>query len=131
MRPSGDEGEWLGVNDSSEAFRIEELRRLVSNAGEVDGVGIDIEAISRFRQPAMRLFRPTEIDFCSSQQDPAEAFAGRWCAKEAVVKAISGRRVLSIRDVEILSISHAADVAIAIAIAATPRSGRPPEVTSG
>lgn len=147
MRPRGDEGEVMGGRRIGEAVRLEELRRLMSDARQVEGVGIDIEAVSRFHQPALSLFTPTEVEFCLSQPNPAEAFAGRWCAKEAVVKAVSGRRTLSLRDVEIrakpngapdawvraeeswvresvvLSISHAADVAIAIAIVATTPKG--------
>ena len=42
-----------------------------------------------------------EIAHCRVQGSPAESFAGRWCAKEAVVKAFAGRAIVGIRDVEI------------------------------
>jgi holo-[acyl-carrier protein] synthase len=34
------------------------------------------------------LFTPGEMEYCDSQSDPAEHLAARFCAKEAVVKAL-------------------------------------------
>ena len=39
-----------------------------------------------------RNFTPAEIEYCSSAPSPPSSFAGRWAAKEAVVKALSSCR---------------------------------------
>ncbi|BDG07094.1 holo-ACP synthase [Anaeromyxobacter paludicola] len=119
-------------------------------------IGVDVEEIARFRAllPKLagsqrRLFHPEEHAYCRSQPDPAVHYAGRWCAKEAVVKALSAWRLLVPRQVCILrssdgrprvridaeggaeaarrldvSISHTASVAVAVAAAAPARSRR-------
>ena len=51
-------------------------------------MGVDIEATERWRAPDLRLFTDDELTSCSGRANPAEAFAGTWCAKEAVVKAV-------------------------------------------
>jgi fatty acid synthase subunit beta len=64
------------------------------SAGENVGVGVDIELVSSFVGEGKesfleRNFTPNEIKYCVEQPDPASSFAGRWAAKEAVIKAIS------------------------------------------
>ena len=63
-------------------------------------IGVDIEDISRFEgKPERfykRIFTENEIDYCLSFSKPQEHFAARFCAKEAVVKALSA---LGIKDV--------------------------------
>ena len=110
------------------------------------GVGVDVEAAARFEEPARRdgLFTTAEDDYCGSRADPAESYAGTWCAKEAVVKALAGHARLLSRHVEIrrlgdgrpvvcllgrqgaeagerfrveVSISHAEGLAVAVACA--------------
>ncbi len=59
------------------------------------GIGIDIEELKdwekRSRDPLFlaRNYTLAEIDYCERSPNPLASFAGRWTAKEAVVKAIS------------------------------------------
>ncbi len=113
-------------------------------------IGVDLENISRWREllPQLqspsneKLFFPEEHEYCLSFTDAAPHYAGHWCAKEAVVKALTPFCRLTTRDIRIhhdqsgqpvanlvnpqglstlvdikLSISHGADTAIAFAIA--------------
>ncbi len=63
----------------------------------VVGIGIDLVSVSRMEkilnQPwgnrfLKRVFSPTEISFCKKRLKPQEAFAARFAAKEALVKAL-------------------------------------------
>ncbi len=59
-------------------------------------IGCDIEDISRFRNKIdgksnkflNKIFTKEEQAYCNSKSDPAIHYAGKFCAKEAVVKAI-------------------------------------------
>ncbi|KAF9580624.1 3-oxoacyl-[acyl-carrier-protein] synthase, partial [Lunasporangiospora selenospora] len=57
------------------------------------GVGVDVEMVSAINIEnetfLERNFTQQEIDYCLSRPDPQASFAGRWSAKEAVVKAVS------------------------------------------
>jgi phosphopantetheine--protein transferase-like protein len=60
------------------------------------GVGIDAQLISEIEVCInnsdtflTRNFTQREILYCKSTVDPSSSFAGRWAAKEAVIKAIS------------------------------------------
>ena len=77
------------------------------------GIGIDLLEIKRIRKSIERhghhflnrLFTQKEQDYCYQFQDPIPHFAGRFSAKEAVVKALGtgfGSQV-SWHDVEILA----------------------------
>lgn len=56
-------------------------------------IGIDIEEIRRFENKDKefyeRIFSPLEIDYCKTKANPAQHYAARFCAKEAVFKALS------------------------------------------
>jgi len=60
-------------------------------------IGTDIEKIERFEKYASdknaplvrRIFTEQEIEYCYSYKNPAEHLAVRFCAKEAVYKALS------------------------------------------
>jgi holo-[acyl-carrier protein] synthase len=60
------------------------------------GIGNDIVEIDRIRAVIARypqrfinrLFTPSEQEYCLKRKDPALHFAGRFAAKEAVVKAL-------------------------------------------
>jgi holo-[acyl-carrier protein] synthase len=59
------------------------------------GLGTDLVDVARFRLAlgrratlAERIFTPDERSYCESQHDPAESFAARFAAKEAVMKAL-------------------------------------------
>ena len=59
------------------------------------GIGTDLVEPARLadklaRSPALRtkLFAPAEITYCESMADPAQHYAGRFAAKEALLKAL-------------------------------------------
>ena len=107
-------------------------------------IGVDIEDISRFVDKPQafyeRVFTKLEIGYCQSKRNPAPHFAARFCAKEAVYKALSSAGIsnIVISDIEIyndenscprvrllksninckinLSISHEKEKAIAFAM---------------
>ena len=61
-------------------------------------VGADIVEVDRIRKLIdkydlkflTKIFSSEEIDYCKSRRDPSIHFAGRFSAKEAVKKALSG-----------------------------------------
>ncbi|KAI9921603.1 hypothetical protein PsorP6_002324 [Peronosclerospora sorghi] len=59
------------------------------------GIGVDVEPVATFenlhgREDFIRRnFTDQEMAYCFSAPHPAASFAGRWAAKEAVIKAIS------------------------------------------
>jgi holo-[acyl-carrier protein] synthase len=60
------------------------------------GVGFDLLEIDRLeraleRRPRLagRLFTEGERDYCEAQSRPSQHYAARFCAKEAVTKALS------------------------------------------
>ena len=62
-------------------------------------MGVDICEIARMeralaRHPTMRVrvFTPEEIAYCDGKARPAESYAGRFAAREAVIKALGGYR---------------------------------------
>lgn len=66
-------------------------------------VGVDVEAVARFESVGKGLFTARELSQTDANAQPAESRAGRWCAKEAVVKAVSGTLLLSPREVEVVT----------------------------
>ena len=58
----------------------------------ITAVGCDVEEISRFENKKdaflKRIYTPAELDYCLSKKFPAKHLAVRYCAKEAVVKAL-------------------------------------------
>lgn len=59
--------------------------------GKALGLGVDIQRIAdiNIENPNFieRNFTPAEIAYCEAAPNPHASFAGRWAAKEAVVKA--------------------------------------------
>ena len=62
---------------------------------EILGLGVDICEIERMeralgRHPAMRerVFTAEERAYCDAKARPAESYAGRFAAREAVIKAL-------------------------------------------
>ncbi len=108
-------------------------------------VGIDMEDVANLPAAAdyrtdpfyTQNFSPAEIAYCVLQADPRRSFAGRFCAKEAVVKADNGYRDVPFNRLEIetdsagrpgfgdfaLSISHTDDKVVAVAVRITPPTG--------
>jgi holo-[acyl-carrier protein] synthase len=82
----------------------------------VSGVGIDLLEIERLeraleRRPrlAERLFTDDERRYAAARARPVMHLAARFCAKEAVAKAL-GLRGWSFRDVEVLATDAAPEV---------------------
>ncbi|MBI3464094.1 MAG: holo-ACP synthase [Planctomycetes bacterium] len=75
------------------------------------GIGTDIVECLRIAQMIERhaelfinrVYTSHEIDYCQSRKQATQHFAGRWAAKEAVLKALGTgwRRGISWRDIEI------------------------------
>lgn len=85
----------------------------------VIGVGIDAVAIERMRRAAgptgrglrfrARVFTEAECRTCHERRDPAECFAARFAAKEAVMKALGADGIsFAFRDIEVLRASSGA-----------------------
>jgi holo-[acyl-carrier protein] synthase len=86
-------------------------------------VGIDLLEIERLeralkRRPrlAQRLFTDAERAYAAGRARPGQHLAARFCAKEAVAKAL-GLEVWSFRDVEVLSGDGAPEVRLSGAVA--------------
>ena len=112
---------------------------------QIIGIGTDIEHIARFRKKNYendkafynKVFSKAEIEYCLKKADPYASFTGKFCAKEAVVKALEKNNMFKMADIEIinkkqgqpeafvngkklncfLSISHTNDNAIAFCVA--------------
>lgn len=82
---------------------------------EVLGIGTDIVECLRIAQMIerhgdlfiSRVFTPGEITYCHCRKQSTQHFAGRWAAKEAVLKALGTgwRRGISWRDVEVKNLA--------------------------
>jgi phosphopantetheine--protein transferase-like protein len=101
-------------------------------------IGVDIEEYGNF-PPAMDYredrfyadnFSAREISYCILQADPVASFAGKFAAKEAVIKADNSYKSVAFSEIEILndnsgqpvfegfalSISHAGSYAVSVAV---------------
>ena len=72
------------------------------------GLGVDICEIARMeralaRHPSMRnrVFTDEEIEYCEGRARPAESYAGRFAAREAVIKALGGYRGKRWKDISV------------------------------
>lgn len=71
-------------------------------------IGIDIEEISRFSKLKYeksksfyeKIFTPQEIKYCLSKSNPYPHFTARFCAKEAVLKALNQQ--IKLTNIEII-----------------------------
>ena len=80
---------------------------------EIIGIGTDITECLRIAKMIERhgdlfinrVYTPQEINYCRTRKQSTEHFAGRWAAKEAVLKALGTgwRRGISWRDVEVVN----------------------------
>lgn len=76
-------------------------------------IGVDIEDISRFIGKNLenssnflkRIYTQNELDYCFKKSNPAPHLAARFCAKEAIYKALSNITTAPIHliDIEILN----------------------------
>ena len=80
------------------------------NQYQVVSVGIDIESINAFPTDVLlpsgapfrsRTFCPIEIAYALTKHSPSQTLLGIFCAKEAVIKCLSGYRRLTFRDIQI------------------------------
>lgn len=96
------------------------------------GIGIDCEEIARWEglskstisDARYLLFSEHEHEYCSSGACRAQHYAGRWCLKEAAVKALSGMVAITTRDIEV---RHALNRSPEVKIAG--RIKIPPEIS--
>ena len=75
------------------------------------GIGTDVVEVLRIAQMIERhgelfidrVYTAAEIEYCRSRKQATQHFAGRWAAKEAIMKAIGTgwRRGISWRDMEV------------------------------
>ena len=80
--------------------------------GMIKGIGTDIVEIERIRGMLerhgdsfrQRCFTPDEIAYADKYKDPAVRYAGRWAAKEAVVKVLGTGFIkgITFHDIEVL-----------------------------
>ncbi len=81
-------------------------------------IGCDIEDISRFKDKTLekdahflnRVFTKKELDYCFKYKNPASHLCARFCAKEAVVKALSNiyDKIVPYNKIEILNFDNGA-----------------------
>jgi len=97
-------------------------------------VGADIEQISRFtrilaRSPGFikRVFTETERTYCNGKGRPAQHYAARFCAKEALLKALGV--TLSYQEIEVVSDNTARPIIRVCGKAAELVAGRTIQVT--
>src|SRR3989344_2100696 len=74
----------------------------------ISGIGVDIESIKNFKKSYKDkhflnlIFTKEEIRYCQSKKEPYISFAGKFCAKEAVIKAYDKK--ISIKNIEIINL---------------------------
>ena len=88
------------------------------------GLGLDLLEIERLehalaRRPGLRerLFTEAELAYAGRQARPGQHLAARFCAKEAVAKAL-GMTAWSWRDVEVVATGAAPELRLSGAVAA-------------
>ena len=88
---------------------------------DILGIGVDVvdvgrmkRALSRHPTFAPRVFTDEENAYCTRGGTPAECYAGRFAAREAVIKALGGLRGAKWKDI---SVSRAPSGAPSIALA--------------
>lgn len=86
------------------------------DSGAPAGVGLDLLEIDRFeralaRRPRLRsrLFTESELAYADARARPAQHLAARFCAKEAVAKAL-GLSGWAFRDIEVVATATAPQV---------------------
>ena len=74
----------------------------------VDGIGVDIEKIIRFEGVSQNfiknIFTQAERAYCEKKSTPSISYSGKFCAKEAVIKAID--RKLDPKRIEIINTAN-------------------------
>ena len=85
-------------------------------------IGTDIESIERFRGKSLEkdlkffnhIFTPKELEYCFKSKNSAQHLCGRFCAKEAIVKALTPLGVEDVlyNEIEILNTEKGYPIAI-------------------
>lgn len=78
---------------------------------QIIGIGCDIENIKKFKSLNYnknksfynKIFTKREIKYCLGKSKPYLHFTGRFCAKEAIIKALGTKKIFQIKDVEIIN----------------------------
>jgi len=101
--------------------------RSLATLAPVTGIGIDLleidrleRALARWPRLAERLFTDGELEYAAAHARPAQHLAARFCAKEAVAKAL-GLRGWAFRDVEVVATGDAPFVRLTGSTAACAR----------
>ena len=92
---------------------VSSMSSMSSKSRMIVGVGIDAVSIERVRRAAgetpgglrfrARVFTDGERRVCETRKDPAECFAARFAAKEAVMKALGAEGIaFSFREIEVV-----------------------------
>jgi len=74
----------------------------------VSGIGVDIEEIKRFKKTCKDrhflelIFTEKEIEYCERKKEPYISFAGKFSAKEAVIKAYDKK--IPIKNIEVINL---------------------------
>ncbi|MEX1046725.1 MAG: holo-ACP synthase [Actinomycetota bacterium] len=63
---------------------------VVSIGVDVCDIGRMERALARHVTMPRRVFTPEEVAYCETRARPAESYAGRFAAREAVIKALGG-----------------------------------------
>ncbi len=75
-------------------------------------IGVDIEDIERFKNKPQtfldKVFTQNEQLYCLSKSDSEKHFAARFCAKEAVIKALSSYDIHDVypKDIEVYHLEN-------------------------
>ncbi|MGH9113418.1 MAG: holo-ACP synthase [Acidimicrobiales bacterium] len=83
---------------------------MADQLSEIVGVGVDLCEVERMRRVVARtpgfverVFTAAEQNYCRARRDPAERFAARFAAKEAVLKAMGvGVGACALREIEVV-----------------------------
>jgi holo-[acyl-carrier protein] synthase len=72
------------------------------------GIGVDVVEVERVAQLLVRhprfrerVFTHDEVAYCEGKARPAQAYAARWAAREACIKALGGARGLRWQDIHV------------------------------
>ena|SRR5438552_2500493 len=75
---------------------------------DILGIGVDVvdvarmqRALSRHQTFAARVFTEEEVAYCTRGGTQAECYAGRFAAREAVIKALGGLRGAKWKDISV------------------------------
>jgi holo-[acyl-carrier protein] synthase len=75
------------------------------------GLGVDIVSAARLeeiverwgRRFLDRVFTSRELDYCLERKNPYLPLSARFAAKEAMIKAIGGRKGITMKDIEVIN----------------------------